>query len=107
MTTIKLRCDTADLEDYLSALFAASELLPEIRQGLVGLLDSGEELFCVHSDCIAASVTGELLVRFQPSDALLRLLSASGAWNVDFNIFEHATSPIDDSNVITAREASQ
>jgi hypothetical protein len=98
---LKIRCDTSRSVRALAALSNAAELFPEIRQALVSLLDSGEQLIRIDGDGLSATGADELLVSFHPSDALLGLLSAAGAGDVDFSVFEHATSPFDLSDEST------
>lgn len=92
--TVKLSVDSTALEAALSNFYAAFESLPEIGEAFVDLLDSGDELFRVDSDGVSTSLTSELIVRLHPSDAFLRLMSASGAGDIDLGILEHATSPV-------------
>ena len=92
-TTVNIRMDTSGLRAWLSALTQLAERLPEVRDGLLGYLDSGEELFRFDVDRGAATVTGECIVRLYPSDALLGLLSASGAGDTNLLLVEHGTSP--------------
>lgn len=105
--TVKLSLDATGFDVMLASLADAADLFPEIRQGLVSLLKSGEQLFGVDGDVIPASVTGELLVRLQPSDALLRFMSTSRAWDIDFSVLKHATSPVGVSDVNTTLESMQ
>ena len=99
--SLKLTLDTAGLAKLLSALSDAADLLPEVRDGLIGLLDSGEQLLRIDCDGSAAALTTEIVVRLKPSDALLRLLPASGAGDIDFCVLEHAASPVELLDVIT------
>ncbi|WP_156668624.1 hypothetical protein [Rhizobium aegyptiacum] len=105
--TLMLSFDIARLDGMLSALTEAADLFPEVRQGLVSLLDSQEELFSLDSNFLPASITGELLVLLQPSDALRRLMAASRAGDADLRIFEHATSPVGRPELSTTSESRQ
>ncbi|WDZ80956.1 hypothetical protein PWG15_24705 (plasmid) [Ensifer adhaerens] len=85
--------DAGGLPAQLSALSGLAKRLPEVRDGLLGLLDSGEELVRFDVDSGSATIANEVIVRPYPSDALFGLLAALGAGDSDLLLFEHETSP--------------
>jgi hypothetical protein len=81
---ITLRADASPLMACLAqaeALLAQPELLPEIREDLVGLFQTPEQAFTLQVDRLAAAAADELVVRLDPSDRLLGLMLAGGARN--------------------------
>jgi hypothetical protein len=79
----------ADSADFLASLADAAQVFLEFRDALLCFLDSGEEFIRLDSDACTASVTGELIVRLQPSDALLGLMTTFRARYRDLFAFEH------------------
>lgn len=86
---LKISSDISSLSAMLSSLSDAADRLPEFRDGLLGLLNSGEQLFAIDDDVRTTSSTGELVVCFKPTDSLLCLVSAFRARNPDLLIFKH------------------
>ena len=76
MSKLAMCLDAGCAHELLSALSDVAERFPELRDGVVDLLETGEELFLLHSDVAAAATTGEIVVRLDPSDRLLSLVSA-------------------------------
>lgn len=64
------------------ALLAAPEVSPEIREGLLGLLDAPEQAVAFKVNSLTATDAVELIVQLDPSDRFLGLLLAGGAGNV-------------------------
>ena len=65
------------------------DLPREAREVVFDLLERPEKLVEIETD-ISAAVTGELTVRFEPSDRLRMLLAALRAGNVDRLIVEQS-----------------
>lgn len=103
-TVVKLKAESGD---FLASLADAAQILLEVRDALLGFLDSGEELVRMDSDASTASVTGELIVRLQPSDAFLGLMTTVRAWHRDLFALEHAFSPVAFSITNTTSESMQ
>ena len=79
MTTVTLTVDAA----FAEALLARLELFPAARlRGVVDALECGEQLFTVEQDRGAATRAGQVVVRLDPTDRLLRLLPAIFAGDV-------------------------
>lgn len=103
-----LKFDASGLNGWLSALSELSERLPEVRDGLLGLLDSSEELVRFDVNSGPATVANEVTVRPYPSDALFGLLSALGAGDADLLLFEHDSAPeVESMHDITTSHALQ
>lgn len=66
-----------------------SEMPSEIGNRLVDALEGGAELFRLDCDSVAASRTGELVVRLEPTEFLRGFMAASGARNVNAGSVEH------------------
>jgi hypothetical protein len=79
VSQLTVRLDGADLVQRVSVL---AERSPEIRDGLLGLIDAGEELFRINGGDGSASGAGDLVLRLEASDALRRLLATVGAGDV-------------------------
>ena len=90
---LKLSIDGDGFARMLSSLTEIANRFPEFRDGILSLLNSGDELFIIDRDIRTASGTGELVVGFKPSDSLLGLMSAFRARNPDFVIFKHDEPP--------------
>lgn len=75
---LSLRADASALVSAVSALAELADGSPEVRDGLLGLVDFPEELVAVKADRLSAGA-GEVVVRLYPSDRLFGLLSAGGA----------------------------
>lgn len=89
---LTVSADFAELSGMLAFLSEASDRSPEFRNSLLGLLNSGEQLFAIDNDVRTVPGTGELIIAFKPSDSLLGLLSAFRASNPDILIFEHESA---------------
>lgn len=81
--------DVGYTHELLSALSDAAERFPELRDGVVDLLEAGEQLFLLQADGTAAVTTGEIVVGLYPSDRLLGLMSAFRARQPQCLLFEH------------------
>lgn len=81
--------DVGYTHELLSALSDAAERFPELRDGVVDLLEAGEQLFLLQADGTAAVTTGEIVVSLYPSDRLLGLMSAFRARQPQCLLFEH------------------
>ncbi|NYD82078.1 hypothetical protein HD884_002141 [Ochrobactrum intermedium] len=92
---LRLSVDTNGLREMLSALSDVSNRIPEFGGGLLGLLNSGEELFFIDDEVRTAPGTGDLVVGFKPSDSLLNMVAAFRATNADLLIFKHDKPPAD------------
>lgn len=101
-TTLKLRLDAGPANEMLSALSQAAERLPEFGDALLGLLDSGEELFLLHRHNTPASRAGEVVMRLDPGHSLLRLVAAFRARQPELLFFEHFPLQVDveHSNIV-------
>lgn len=77
---VTIRADAGPLVAALSALAELADRLPEVRDGLLGPADFAKELVTLKPDALSAGA-GEIVVRLEPSDRLLGLLSAGGAGN--------------------------
>lgn len=91
--TLELSADTTSLDRTLSALTDAAESFPDFRHALVGLLETGEELFTLECDRGIAPIADQLIVRFYPSDGLVGLVTAFRARNPDLRLLEHIVPP--------------
>nr|CAD7058688.1 hypothetical protein RP007_05866 [Rhizobium sp. P007] len=89
MTKLAMFLDAGCAHELLSALPDAAERFPELRDGVVDLLETGEQLFLLQADGAAAATTGEIVVRLDPSDRLLSLVSAFRARQPQCLLFEH------------------
>jgi len=85
--------DVHSFRQTLSALSALSERLPEFRERLLGLLNSGEELVAIDDEIRTAPRASDLVVGFKPSDGLLDLISAFRASHPDCLVFKHFPHP--------------
>lgn len=94
MKEVKITLDGTKIQQMLSALSNLADRLPEFRDGLLRLIDSGEEIFRVDGYGFTAAITSELLVRLNPSEALLGPMSTTGAGDCDLLFLEQRTSPI-------------
>lgn len=72
-----------------SALADAAHLSAEGVGRFLRLLDAGDQLFTLDTKGLAAGGTGDLVVRAQPSDLLLDLVTALRAGDADLGAFEH------------------
>nr|WP_313597361.1 hypothetical protein [Brucella intermedia] len=90
---LKLSIDMIGLHEMLSSLSDISDRFPEFRDSLLGLLNSGEELFAIDDQDRTAPRAGDLVVGFKPTDSLLNLISAFRASHPDFLIFKHDKPP--------------
>lgn len=89
---IRLTCKS----DAVQALLAELNQAPrEVREAFVSGLERGAELFRVELDVSTASLAEEMVVRIEPTEALLRLVPASRAGNGNGGVIEHA-EPFDD-----------
>ena len=77
--TVTLTTDTSDFSAALKLASEFADVSAEFRDGLVGLLEGGDELGCIDSDSTTTAATGELIVRLKPSDGLRSLLATMGA----------------------------
>ncbi|WP_425639910.1 hypothetical protein [Agrobacterium radiobacter] len=89
MTKLAMCLDVGCANELLSALSDATERFPELRDGFVDLLETGEQLFLLHADGAAAATTGEIVVGLDPSDRLLSLVFAFRARQPKCLLFEH------------------
>lgn len=89
MSKIAMCLDAGYTHELLSALSDAAERFTELRDGVVDLLETGEQLFLLHADGASAATTGEIVVRLDPSDSLLGLVSAFRARQPQCLLFEH------------------
>ncbi|MCD7109695.1 hypothetical protein LRX75_11670 [Rhizobium sp. DKSPLA3] len=105
--SISLLFDTAASQDLLSALSDLAERFPHFRDGLLGLIDSGDELFRLDIDGRAAPFAGELIVRLYPGDALARLVVALRAGDSDLFGLKHGEAPVASIQTNTTVELAQ
>ncbi len=68
--------------ERVSGKSEALERFLEISDRPVDLGDLPAKLFRVEAECLPAGGACHLSVSLQPTDLLLRLLAAAGAWNV-------------------------
>ncbi len=88
---ITLRLDTSATDGlFETALDAPFELVD-------GAFDLPDELFTIDVDCCSAAA-GEVVVRLQPSEALLGFLAASRAGNGNSGVLVHQSNPADVCN---------
>ncbi|UIJ31496.1 hypothetical protein LV780_04785 [Cereibacter azotoformans] len=73
---------TAALDRLVRALPDLTEAGEETLHGFLSRLETGDEVLFVQADVPCASAAREAVVRLDPSDSLLRLLSAVGAGDV-------------------------
>lgn len=107
MTKLAMRLDAGRAHELLSALSDAAERFPELRDGVVDLLETGEQLFLLHTDGASAATTGEIVVRLDPSDSLLGLVSAFRARQPQCLLFEHLLPQIGFRNSSTTFGVAQ
>ena len=90
--TLKLKSDTSELTALLkkmkSAIADSSEVLTKVVNGLFNILDLSDEVRTVKVDNCSTG-TGELLVRFEPSERLRRISIAILAGDIDGLAVEH------------------
>lgn len=94
---LRLSIDTNGLHEVLSSLSDISDRFPEFRDGLLGLLNSGEELFAIDDEIRTAPRTGDIVVGFKPADSLLDLISTFRASHPDCLVFKHNNPPAGNS----------
>ena len=92
--TLILSLDGSSATAWLAFLSEAAKVSPEFGDRLIDLLESGQELFSLNGDGAIACAARELLVRFNPSDALAILMATFGAGDSNFLVFEHHSAPI-------------
>lgn len=86
--SVKIRGDNAPL---LSALADLTDLdVPDVRQRLFSLSQLASELVRFKIDVGSALGANEMVVTFQPSDALRDLLAAARAGNGDLCVVKEA-----------------
>ena len=79
----------------LKALTEVPDLPLEIVNGLFDFVESPQKFIAVKADDSCATVAGECVVRLDPRDCLLSLLSALRTWNANFNVVKHVKSPVE------------
>lgn len=89
VTILAMRVDVGSTPELLSALSDAAERFSQFRDGVIDLLEAGEQLFLLHADGAAATTTGEIVVRLDPSDGLLGLVSTFRTRQPQCLLFEH------------------
>lgn len=94
---LRLSVDTNGLREMLSVLSDVSNRISEFGCGLLGLLNSGEELFAIDDEIRTAPRTGGIVVGFKPADSLLDLISTFRASHPDCLVFKHDKPPADNS----------
>jgi hypothetical protein len=87
--TITIRCDPSP---FIAALEQLSKIALEVGDGLLGVPKFVEEVGCINFDVRPAGAN-ELMVRLEPSDALLRFGSALRARNSDVLTGAHNPGP--------------
>lgn len=90
--SIRLRFDASQATRLLAELGDAPS---EIRDAFLGALEAGEQLFLLECDDRLACRTGEMIVRLQPTDRLIRLFAALGAGDRNGGVVEHPECPFD------------
>lgn len=98
---ITLSLETSAAEEVLSALAEATERLPELRDALVHLLESGEQIFSLQMNSSAAvgPLANQLVMGLYPSDSLVGLVSTLRARDADLSLLEHALSSLSEANM--------
>jgi hypothetical protein len=86
MSTVHL---ISNFDDALALLTKLAEAPLEIRHRFIDLVESGEQVFTIKTDDLAASSASELVVRLDPTNCLGGLVAAFGTGNGDAAIFEH------------------
>lgn len=90
--TLKLKCHAAELAALLkemkSAIADSSEVFAKVVNGLFNILDLSDEVRTVKVDNCSTG-TGELFVRFEPSDRLRRISVAILAGDINGLAVEH------------------
>ncbi|TGR32987.1 MULTISPECIES: hypothetical protein [unclassified Mesorhizobium] len=107
MNTLKISFDGASASDLPSSLSEAAECFLEFGYALVDFLESGKEFFLLKHDRGSASGTNEIVVRLDPSDSLVGLVTAFRARNTDFGFLEHFHLPSSDPQFSTSIEVEQ
>lgn len=87
-TSLTLAVDASGLEAALTEAAVLLQSFPEVAKKLFGFGDPLAELVRFDSDIAAAAGTGELVVRLEPSDLLLRHLATLRARDVDLSAIE-------------------
>jgi len=95
-----LKPDFSMAEAWLAALADAAQNFFEVRYALADLLETGKELFTLKVEDQATANSGYLVVRLDPGEGLLGLVSALRTNHPEFALFEHLLSP---SETSTAR----
>lgn len=91
--TLTLSLDTSASEASLVSLSELAERFPEFRDGILRLLEAGEQIFLVDADNRSAMTAGKFVMRLYPSDGLLSLLAALRARQPELLLFEHFPLP--------------
>lgn len=102
-----LRLDKSSASQTLSVFSDVSDRPPEFGGRLLGLLNSGEELFFINDEVRTAPGTGDLVAGFKPSDSRLNLVSAFGASHPDSLIVKHLPHPFRSDNCNITSEGVQ
>ena len=90
----KISFDGAEIDAVLAELRLllpdVAQRAPEVFDRLVGVIESGAELFVIELDRSLAAGTGDLVLRAKPTDGLRIVMSALRAGNLNLAIIEQA-----------------
>ncbi|MBA3576215.1 MAG: hypothetical protein H0W39_01165 [Sphingomonas sp.] len=109
MSALTLHSDTSavgEITSELSSLIEAGKVPLEVAHRLVGAIEAGAEAFVIKADRLSTAGADKLVVRAEPSDALLRFMAAARAGNADLGAVEDALRHIETSRVEGGDDAS-
>ncbi len=101
---------TDEAEPLFARLSALAERFPEFGEGLLGLVEAGEEIFEIDLDPRAASGADKMTLRLKPGNAVLALFAATGAGDLnDLLATEtgHDAPPAEVASINTPAAAAQ
>ena len=104
--SLRLEADVSAMSAVLgelSALVDTGQIPLEIGDRLVRAIEAGAEAFVFKVDRLTAAGADQLVVRAQPSDLLLRFMSAARAGDSDLSVIEDALRHIEFSIGLSAQ----
>ncbi len=101
---------TDEAEPLFARLSALAERFPEFGEGLLGLVEAGEEIFEIDLDPRAASGADKMTLRLKPGNAVLALFAATGAGDLNALLATetgHDAPPAEVASINTPAAAAQ